>query len=181
MPQKARPQKAPRRPCAAALALLPAPAGASTSSSSQVLLQTLLPRMESRGSGVRLEQLTAHLGTAATLRESPGTAAAPSASSAWRVAEAQRRPNGYGTDTRIHDLLITNGRVVDPANGIDAVLDVAVRWGKISAVGEHLDPALAAFVFDATGLVVAPGLIDSHVHCFTACTTLGVPADEYEL
>ena len=93
--------------------------------------------------------------------------------------EFQQRPNGYGTETQVHDLLIANGRVIDPANGIDAVLDVAVRWGKVVAVGEKLDPKKAASVFDASGLIVTPGLIDAHVHCFTSCTTLGIPADEY--
>ena len=34
-------------------------------------------------------------------------------------------------------------------------------------------------MFDASGLIVTPGLIDAHVHCFTGCTTLGIPADEY--
>lgn len=130
----------------------------------------------SGGGSAMLEQVSAHLtSTAASRASGPAASVTPVAA----AAAAQKRPNGYGTDVQIHDLLIANGRVIDPANGIDAVLDVAVRWGKISAVGERLDPASAAFVYDATGLIVAPGLIDAHVHCFTACTTLGIPADEY--
>ena len=125
----------------------------------------------------RLNHVSAHLGAhQIPKRNSRGGATneAPAAST-----EFQERPNGYGTETQVHDLLITNGRVIDPANGIDAVLDVAVRWGKVVAVGENLDPNKAASVFDASGLIVTPGLIDAHVHCFTSCTTLGIPADEY--
>src|SRR6185437_12168969 len=59
-------------------------------------------------------------------------------------------------------LVISGGRVVDPASGMDAVGDVAVVDGKISAVGTGLGSAER--VIDATGLVVAPGFIDLHAH-----------------
>ena len=60
-------------------------------------------------------------------------------------------------------LLIKNGRVIDPASGHDAVADVWIEDGLIQGVGPGLSPANAE-VFDATGLVVAPGFIDMHVH-----------------
>ena len=59
--------------------------------------------------------------------------------------------------------LIKNGRVLDPANGIDAVADVLLMDGKIAAVGPNLT-ASNAQIFDATGMVVAPGFVDMHVH-----------------
>jgi N-acyl-D-aspartate/D-glutamate deacylase len=59
-------------------------------------------------------------------------------------------------------LVISGGRVVDPANGMDAVGDVALLDGKIAAVGTALGSAER--VIDATGLVVAPGFIDLHAH-----------------
>ena len=59
-------------------------------------------------------------------------------------------------------LVISGGRVVDPASGMDAVGDVAVLDGKIAAVGTGLSGAER--VIDATGLVVAPGFIDLHAH-----------------
>jgi N-acyl-D-glutamate deacylase len=59
-------------------------------------------------------------------------------------------------------LVITGGRVVDPASGMDAVGDVAVVDGKIAAVGTGLGGA--EHTIDATGLVVAPGFIDLHAH-----------------
>ena len=60
------------------------------------------------------------------------------------------------------DLLITGGRVIDPANGIDDVIDIAIADGRIEAVGRG---GSAARTIDASGLIVAPGLIDVHVHC----------------
>lgn len=60
-------------------------------------------------------------------------------------------------------LLIKNGRVIDPASGLDGPADVLIDEGRIQAVGRGLDHA-GAVVFDATDLVVAPGFIDMHVH-----------------
>lgn len=59
--------------------------------------------------------------------------------------------------------LIKNGRVVDPSQNIDAVLDILVEDGKIASLGIDLEAADAE-VYDATGLVVTPGLIDMHTH-----------------
>ena len=60
-------------------------------------------------------------------------------------------------------LLIRNGRVIDPACGRDQVADVLIEGGLIAAVGTGLGGE-GAEVFDATGLVVAPGFIDMHAH-----------------
>jgi cytosine/adenosine deaminase-related metal-dependent hydrolase len=59
-------------------------------------------------------------------------------------------------------IVISNGRVVDPASGMDAVADVAVLDGRIAAIGTGLGDAERTI--DATGLVVAPGFIDLHAH-----------------
>jgi dihydroorotase len=67
---------------------------------------------------------------------------------------------------RVNSLLITNGRVIEPASGSDATGDLLILDGKIAAVGgdaRHRAPRDCP-VFDAPGLVVCPGLIDSHVH-----------------
>jgi dihydroorotase len=64
------------------------------------------------------------------------------------------------------DLLIKNGHVIDPGNGIDSVMDVAVTGAKIARVAANIDPASARRVADATGLHVVPGLIDIHAHIF---------------
>ena len=60
-------------------------------------------------------------------------------------------------------LIIKNGRVVDPANKLDAQRDILIEHGKIAAVDKKLEKA-GAEIFDATNLVVAPGFIDPHVH-----------------
>ena len=60
-------------------------------------------------------------------------------------------------------LLIKNGRVIDPASHTDRVADVLIDEGKIVGVGPDLSKAGSA-VFDATGMIVAPGFIDMHVH-----------------
>jgi dihydroorotase len=63
----------------------------------------------------------------------------------------------------MRELLIRNGRVIDPAANRDEVCDVFVRGGSIVAVGSQLDAA-GAKVFNAEGLVVSPGFVDMHVH-----------------
>ena len=64
------------------------------------------------------------------------------------------------------DLLIKGGRVIDPRNNIDAVMDVAVSGGKIAQVAASIAPTPAMRVIDAAGLYVVPGLIDIHAHVF---------------
>jgi dihydroorotase len=63
----------------------------------------------------------------------------------------------------VRPLLIRGGRVVDPSQGLDAVLDLYLRDGAVAELGEGLAYE-GADVVDASGLVVAPGLIDVHVH-----------------
>lgn len=65
-----------------------------------------------------------------------------------------------------YDLLIRNGHLVDPRNEIDGEMDVAVRDGRIAQVSRNIQTEEARQVIDATGLIVAPGLIDIHVHAF---------------
>jgi dihydroorotase len=63
-----------------------------------------------------------------------------------------------------YDLLLKGGHVVDPANHIDAVMDVAVSSGKIAAVAKDIPANSAGKVVDVSGLYVTPGLIDIHFH-----------------
>ena len=57
-------------------------------------------------------------------------------------------------------LHIKNGRLIDPANGIDAVTDLFIADGKVAAIGASPSEFTADHTLDATGLVVAPGLVD---------------------
>ncbi len=60
-------------------------------------------------------------------------------------------------------IVIKNGRVIDPASGTDRVADVLIEEGRIAGVAPGLSAA-GAEVFEAGGMVVAPGFIDMHVH-----------------
>jgi dihydroorotase len=60
------------------------------------------------------------------------------------------------------DLVIRNGRVMNPANGLDSVRDIGIREGRITALSR--EPLSGAEEVDAAGLVVAPGFIDLHAH-----------------
>ncbi len=72
-----------------------------------------------------------------------------------------------------YDLVLKGGRVLDERNGVDAVLDVAIKAGKIAAVGPGL-AASASHVEDVGGAIVAPGLIDIHTHVYHKATSLSV-------
>lgn len=61
-------------------------------------------------------------------------------------------------------ILIRNGRVIDPARGMDDVMDIVIDGGKIKAMGHYPDNGEYETVIDASGLTVGPGLIDVHVH-----------------
>ncbi|HEY1663984.1 MAG TPA: dihydroorotase [Verrucomicrobiae bacterium] len=61
-------------------------------------------------------------------------------------------------------LLLTGGRVIDPANQIDFSADVLIVDGKISAVGKKITAPKETEIFDAAGKIICPGLIDLHVH-----------------
>lgn len=66
------------------------------------------------------------------------------------------------------DLLIKNGRVIDPLNGTDEVRDVAIEGSKIAAVDSNLPADQASQVIDASGKIVTPGWVDLHVHNYTS-------------
>jgi dihydroorotase len=76
------------------------------------------------------------------------------------AAMLARVPNARGAT---YDLLIKNGRVVDPSVGLDGVRDVAISGGRIAAVEANIAGG-ATDTIDARGKVVAPGLIDIHTH-----------------
>src|SRR5437868_10735148 len=61
-----------------------------------------------------------------------------------------------------YDLVLANGRVMDPESGLDAIRNVGIRGGRIAAV--ETSPLSGRTVVDVKGLVVAPGFIDLHVH-----------------
>jgi N-acyl-D-aspartate/D-glutamate deacylase len=67
-----------------------------------------------------------------------------------------------GQPAPVYDLVIANGRVIDPESGLDAVRHLGVRGGSVATVSET--PLEGARVIEAGGLVVAPGFVDLHEH-----------------
>jgi dihydroorotase len=78
-----------------------------------------------------------------------------------------------------YDWIIRGGRVLDPANGLDGQFDVAIANGRIAAVEARLDAESGAQVWDASGKLVTPGLVDLHAHTYDRVTPLGIDADHY--
>ena len=76
------------------------------------------------------------------------------------------------------DLLLTGGRVIDPASATDARLDVAITAGRIAAVAPSLPRQSARRIVDVSGSLVTPGLIDLHAHVYRHLTDFGVEADD---
>ena len=76
------------------------------------------------------------------------------------------------------DLILRNGRVIDPSQNLDRVTDVAFAGGKVAAVGQRLADD-GAEVRDVSGLIVTPGLIDLHTHVYWGGTSLGIDAEDF--
>ncbi len=74
----------------------------------------------------------------------------------------------FGTVTAqsSYSIVIKGGHVIDPKNGINGVMDIAVADGKIAVVAKNIDASKATQVVNALGMYVTPGLIDIHTHVF---------------
>ncbi len=76
------------------------------------------------------------------------------------------------------DLVLAGGHLVDPAQGLDGLFDVAIRAGRIAAVLPAGTPAAATQRIDVRGQLVIPGMIDTHAHVFQHVTgRFGLEAD----
>ena len=71
---------------------------------------------------------------------------------------------GTSLSAATYDLVIHGGRVIDPSQRIDRVIDVAIRGGKIAALARHIPVSASAESIDGSGKLVVPGLIDLHLH-----------------
>ena len=68
--------------------------------------------------------------------------------------------------THKYDLLLKGGRVIDPANNVDGLFDVAIVGRHIARVSKDISPQESRRTADVSGLVVTPGLIDLHAHFY---------------
>jgi dihydroorotase len=78
-----------------------------------------------------------------------------------------------------YDLLLKGGTLIDPGQGIHSVKDVAFKDGKVAEIGTDLDGRQSHEVLDCTSLIVAPGLVDLHVHGFWGCSHYGIEPDPH--
>ncbi len=78
----------------------------------------------------------------------------------------------------MYDVLIKGGRVIDPAQGLDGRMDVAVSGDKIALVAEEIPAMECRKVIDAAGKIVTPGLIDLHCHCYDGGIPDGLLPDD---
>jgi dihydroorotase len=77
-----------------------------------------------------------------------------------------------------YDTLLSGGRVIDPAQQLDGILDVAVKDGRVAAVAAGLSRDSAREIVDVSGRLVLPGLIDTHAHVYRFVTgRFGLEAD----
>ena len=65
-----------------------------------------------------------------------------------------------------YDLLLKNGKVIDPKNNLNGSFDVAISKSKISKIAKSIDQNSSNSVIDASNMIVCPGLIDLHAHCY---------------
>jgi dihydroorotase len=80
--------------------------------------------------------------------------------------------------TENFDLILRGGRVIDPAQGLDGVMDVGIRAGRVAAIGPRLKAIGRAKGVNVRGKVVLPGLIDTHGHIYEHVTGIfGLNAD----
>src|SRR6185436_8878968 len=80
-----------------------------------------------------------------------------------------------------YDLLLKGGRVIDPGNGIDGVMDVAIASGRIARVAAGIARTEAKQVVDVSGLLVTPGLVDIHVHAYAGTGMKGAYSGDNSL
>ena len=76
-----------------------------------------------------------------------------------------------------YDLLIRGGTLIDPAQGLHAVRDIAISGDRIAAVADEIFEEEAQTVIDASGKLVTPGLIDLHVHVWWGVSHYGIEPD----
>src|SRR5260370_10976612 len=106
-------------------------------------------------------------------------------SRAMILATAPRISLGSGrsvmseSEEPLYDLVLKQGRVIDPSQELDAVRDVAIHQGKIARIEPEIPAGRAHQRFDASNKIVTPGLIDLHAHVFPYVGPYGIEPDPY--
>ena len=87
----------------------------------------------------------------------------------WTMAAAWAQP---------YDLVLKGGHVIDPANGVDGIRDVALAGGRIARVAADIPAGAARRLLDVQGYYVTPGLVDLHTHVYLKGRASTVVADD---
>jgi dihydroorotase len=77
----------------------------------------------------------------------------------------------------MYDIVIKDGRVIDTAQELDGIMDIAVNGQKISAVSSSISASEGKQIIDAKGRIVTPGLIDMHCHIFDSIHDISIEPD----
>src|SRR5271168_358640 len=83
-----------------------------------------------------------------------------------KATKTAAKPDKVAALAGSYDLVIKGGRVIDPAQGLDGNFDIGIRRGKIAAVAPHIKADRKTKTVDLRGMVVTPGLIDTHAHVY---------------
>jgi dihydroorotase len=81
----------------------------------------------------------------------------------------------------LYDILIKNGVVIDPSQGLHEKRDIAITKGKIESMEKDISSDKAREIIDASEHIVTPGLIDIHVHVYPGVSHYGIDADTHAL
>ncbi|MDZ7779442.1 MAG: amidohydrolase/deacetylase family metallohydrolase [Gemmatimonadota bacterium] len=103
------------------------------------------------------------------------TAGALVAAAGLPAIRPQHHWRGHALDA--HDVVVRGGRLLDPAQGIDAVRDIGITRGRVTDIAEQLSIDDVSHVVDARGKLVTPGMIDVHTHVYPGVPTLGIDPD----
>src|ERR1700736_1918394 len=79
----------------------------------------------------------------------------------------------------VFDLILRGGRVIDPSQRVDEIMDVGFSGGKVARLGINLPAESRTEMRDVTGRLVVPGLIDLHTHVYWGGTSLGIDAQDF--
>jgi len=103
---------------------------------------------------------------------------------AWyapRLGDTSCEPDPGGarcaSDAPPYDVVVSGGRLVDPAQDLDGLYDVGIRGGRVVTVAERIPRSEAERIVEAVDKIVTPGLIDCHVHVFDGVAQVGVQPD----
>ena len=77
----------------------------------------------------------------------------------------------------MNDIILRNGTIVDPINGIHALLDLRIRGGLIDEVGANIESGFGDRIINLSGKIVTPGIIDLHTHVYDGVSSNGVNPD----